>query len=207
MNNVFTRQGIVFAVSAPSGTGKTTLCSNLRTTPDFVFSVSCTTRAARPGEIHGEDYFFLKEADFEAKIREGYFLEYARVHNSNYYGTPKEQVLKLIGEGKDVLLDIDVSGVRQIRACGDERIRRALVDVFIMPPTMEELEKRLRKRGTETEDQIRTRLETAGREMPLWREYKYTILSESMEEDLAKFRAIMKAERYISSRLSINGSL
>jgi guanylate kinase len=206
LNNLFTRQGIIFAVSAPSGTGKSTLCSNLRTTPDFVFSVSCTTRAARLGEIDGEDYFFLQEADFEAKIRQGYFLEFAKVHTC-YYGTPKDQVLRLIGEGKDVLLDIDVHGVRQIRACGDERIQEALVDVFIMPPTMEELEKRLRKRGTETEEQIRIRLETAGREMPSWKEYKYTILSESMEEDLAKFRAIMKAERYASRRLSFEGKL
>lgn len=199
----FHRKGIIFVVSAPSGTGKSTLCVNLRQTPDFVYSVSCTTRSPRAGEEDGVDYFFLTKKEFERRIKKGEFLEYAEMCG-NYYGTPKEQVQKLIARGKDVLLDIEVQGARQIRSNPDEKIRNALVDVFIMPPTEEELEKRLRKRGTETEKQIRDRMKVAAKEMLLWREYKYTILSESVEEDLIKFRAIMRAERYLSQRLRIN---
>lgn len=202
MNN-FSRTGILFALSAPSGTGKTTLCHNLRTTPDFTYSVSCTTRKPRPGELEGEDYFFLEKEDFEQKITEGYFLEYACYHD-NYYGTPKGHVLELIEQGTDVLVDIEVEGVRQMRKVDDPRIQECLVDVFIMPPTIDELEHRLRKRGTETEESIKARLEAAHDEMLLWREYKYTILSGSMEEDLQKFRAIMRAERYLSRRLSLD---
>ena len=189
-------------VSAPSGTGKSTLCNNLNQTPDFTYSVSCTTRVARPGEEDGVDYRFLKEEDFERRLADGDFLEYARVHEKYYYGTLRSDVLEHLDAGTDVLLDIDVQGARQIRASADPVIRDALVDVFIMPPTLDELERRLRKRGTESEAEIQTRLASARKEMPSWREYKYTVLSGSMEEDLIKFRAIMRAERYISRRLS-----
>jgi len=201
--NSFTRTGILFVVSAPSGTGKSTLCHNLRQTKDFVFSVSCTTRKARKGETDEEDYFFITKEDFENRIARSEFLEYARVHG-NYYGTLKSQVLDLIKEGMDVVLDIDVAGARQIRGCADSLVQGALVDIFIMPPTMEELEKRLRKRGTETEEQIQVRLNNAAGEIEVWAEYQYTLLSETMEEDLIKFRAIMRAERYRSVRLRKN---
>jgi len=201
----FTRQGILFVVSAPSGTGKSTLCSNLRKTPDFIFSVSCTTRDSRPGEADGEDYFFISEAEFLGRIGAGDFLEYAKVHG-HYYGTLKQQVTDHLSAGRDVLLDIDIAGARQIRGIKDPVIQSSLVDVFIMPPTMEELERRLRKRGTETEAQIQTRLANARSEIEAWKEYRYTLLSESMEEDLSKFRAIMKAERYKSARLGLNRS-
>jgi guanylate kinase len=201
--NSFTRTGILFVVSAPSGTGKSTLCHNLRQTKDFVFSVSCTTRKARKGETDEEDYFFITKEDFENRIARSEFLEYARVHG-NYYGTLKSQVLDLIKEGMDVVLDIDVAGARQIRGCADPLVQGALVDIFIMPPTMEELEKRLRKRGTETEEQIQVRLNNAAGEIEVWAEYQYTLLSETMEEDLIKFRAIMRAERYRSVRLRKN---
>ncbi|CAF0689153.1 guanylate kinase [Candidatus Methylacidithermus pantelleriae] len=199
---IFRRSGILFVVSAPSGTGKTTLCDNLRKTPDFIFSISCTTRSPRPGELHGEDYYFLTVEEFLAKARRGEFLEYAQVHG-HYYGTPKEPVLQALDEGTDVLLDIDVQGADQIRSLEDPKIREALVDVFIMPPTLEELERRLRKRGTENDEEIRLRLHRAGQEMKRWRDFKYTILSGSVEEDLQKFRAIMKAERYLSRRLRL----
>jgi guanylate kinase len=197
---VFRRSGILFVVSAPSGTGKTTLCDHLRKTPDFIFSISYTTRRPRPGEVNGEDYYFLSETEFLEKAHKGEFLEWAQVHG-HYYGTPKEPVLQALAEGTDVLLDIDVQGAAQIRSLEDPRIREALADVFIMPPTLEELERRLRKRGTESEEEIGKRLERARQEMRLWREFKYTILSGSVEEDLQKFRAIMKAERYLSRRL------
>ena len=200
---VFRRQGILFVVSAPSGTGKSTLCQNLRATPDFIYSVSCTTRSPRPGEENGVDYHFMTREHFQKLIDSGEMLEYAKVHD-NFYGTPKSTVKEALEQGTDVLLDIDVQGAAAIRASADPTIRESLVDVFIMPPTLEELEKRLRKRGTETEEQMRLRLCTGAEESKLWRLYKYTILSGSMEEDLQKFRAIMRAERYLSRRLELN---
>jgi len=200
---VFRRQGILFVISAPSGTGKTTLCENLRATPDFIYSVSCTTREPRKGEVNGVDYHFLKRDMFQRLIEQGEMLEYALVHG-NYYGTLKTTVKEALDQGTDVLLDIDVQGALTIRQTDDAMVRDSLVDVFIMPPTIEELEKRLRKRGTETEEQVQMRLATGREESKLWRLYKYTILSGSMEEDLTKFRAIMRAERYLSRRLELN---
>jgi guanylate kinase len=202
---VFRRQGILFVLSAPSGTGKTTLCESLRATPDFIYSVSCTTRAPRAGEVDGTDYHFLTQEEFLGKIERGEMLEYALVHG-NYYGTMKATVKEALLHGTDVLLDIDVQGASTIRKTDDELLGGSLVDVFIMPPTLEELEKRLRKRGTETEEQIQQRLRTGREEMKLWPLYKYTILSGSMEEDLIKFRAIMRAERYLSRRLELHNA-
>ena len=193
------RQGILFVVSAPSGAGKTTLCSALRQTRDFVYSVSCTTRAPRPGEAHGEDYYFLTEEQFRAEIAAGAFLEYAEVHG-NLYGTLRENVLVHLRQGVDVLIDIDTKGAASIRSHDDPMIQDALADVFIMPPNLEELRRRLLKRGTETEAQVARRLDNAAGEMARWRDYRYTIISGSVEEDLAKFRAIIKAERYLSRR-------
>ncbi len=195
------RKGIIFVVSAPSGAGKSTLCNSLRHREDLLYSISCTTRPPRGNEEHGEDYFFLTTEDFEAKIARGEFLEYAQVHTSHYYGTLKQTVFDILDQGKDVLLDIDVQGAEKIRNSVDPRIREAFVDIFMMPPTMAELERRLRKRKTETDEQIALRLETARLEIPRCRDYQYIILSESVEEDLDKFRAIMKAERYKSHRI------
>jgi len=200
---VFRRQGILFVISAPSGTGKTTLCENLRATPDFIYSVSCTTRPPRSGEVDGTDYHFLLKENFLSRAHNGEMLEYALVHG-NYYGTLKSTVKEALAQGTDVLLDIDVQGAMSIRKTDDAMVRDSLVDVFIMPPTLEELEKRLRKRGTETEEQVQQRLLTGREESKLWPLYKYTILSGSMEEDLIKFRAIMRAERYLSRRLELN---
>ncbi|HSI86013.1 MAG: guanylate kinase [Candidatus Methylacidiphilales bacterium] len=199
----FRRQGILFVVSAPSGTGKTTLVDNLRATPDFIQSVSCTTRKPRPGEQHGRDYFFHTVQEFESMLAAGEFIEHASVYG-NYYGTLKRTVRGALAEGTDVLLAIDVQGAAQIRGTTDALILSSLVDVFILPPNYEEWERRLRKRATETEEQIALRLKVGLEEMKGWQSYKYTILSGSMEEDLIKFRAIMRAERYLSSRLKLN---
>ncbi len=203
MNKQFSRYGILFVISAPSGAGKSTICDALRQTPDFVYSVSCTTRTPRAGEIEGEDYQFLTEANFQARVKAGDFLEHAQVHE-HYYGTLRQPLLANLKKGIDVLIDIDTQGAAAIRDCGDEFIRRALSDVFIMPPNLEELRRRLTKRGTETPEQIELRLSNAAREMKLWRDYRYTIISQSMEEDLLKFRHIIGAERYLSSRLIQN---
>ncbi len=203
MNKEFSRYGILFVVSAPSGAGKTTLCDALRQTSDFVYSVSCTTRPPRAGEIDAEDYHFISEEEFLQRVAAGEFLEHARVHGK-YYGTLREPIVSNLRKGVDVLIDIDTQGAAAIRQFDDAFIRQALADVFIMPPNLEELRRRLTRRGTETAAQIKVRLRTAAREMELWRDYRYTIISRSMEEDLQKFRQIMGAERILSSRLLIS---
>lgn len=196
----FHRIGILFVISAPSGAGKTTLCASLRQKPDFVYSVSCTTRTPRPGETEGEDYFFLEEEEFDRRVGAGEFLEHAQVHGKKY-GTLKSTVIGHLQEGIDVLIDIDTQGAAQIRKCTDTFIQESLADVFIMPPSLEELRRRLMKRGTETEEQVELRLRNAAQEMQSWQKYRYTIISGSMEEDIEKFRAVMRAERYLSKRL------
>ncbi len=200
LNKTFRRTGVLFVLSAPSGAGKTTLCTALRHKPDFVYAVSCTTRPPRPGEIEGEDYFFLTDEEFDRRVAAGEFLEHAVVHGRKY-GTLKKLVVDNLVKGIDVLIDIDTKGAETIRKCGDPFILDALADVFIMPPNLEELRRRLIKRGTETEEQIATRLANAAAEMERWQEYKYTIISGSTEEDIEKFRGVMRAERYLSRRL------
>ena len=187
-------------VSAPSGAGKTTLVEAIRRTPNLFYSVSCTTRAPRAGEIEGQDYQFLSDSVFRERIKKGDFLEHARVHG-DHYGTLCEPVVTNLKSGRDVLIDIDTQGAAVIRNCGDPIIRDALADVFIMPPDLEELRRRLLKRGTETTEQIDSRLATAAREMEHWRDYRYTIISGSVEEDLQRFQQIMEAESYLSRRL------
>ena len=193
----------MFVVSAPSGAGKTTLCDALRQTPDFVYSVSCTTRPPRAGEIEGEDYQFISEPEFLRRVEARDFLEYAQVHE-HYYGTLRKPICAHLQNGVDVLIDVDTQGAASIRNFEDEFVRRSLCDVFIMPPDLDELRRRLTKRGTESPEQIELRLVNAAREMELWREYRYTIISKSMEEDLQKFRHIMGAERYLSRRLVLS---
>ena len=192
----------MFVLSAPSGAGKTTLCDALRQTPDFVYSVSCTTRPPRAGEIEGDDYHFISEPEFRARIEAGEFLEHAKVHE-HYYGTLRSPIVAELRNGVDVLIDVDIQGAAAIRNFDDQTIHQALCDVFIMPPDLDELRRRLTKRGTETPAQIESRIVTAAREMELWRDYRYTIISKSMEEDLLKFRNIMGAERYLSRRLAL----
>jgi guanylate kinase len=200
LSNRFSRYGILFVISAPSGAGKTTLVDALRQTSEFVYSVSCTTRPARAGEVEGEDYHFLSDAEFSARTKAGEFLEHATVHGHEY-GTLLTPIVEDLMNGRDVLIDIDIQGAANIRKHKDEFVRQALADVFIMPPDLDELRRRLTKRGTETAEQIESRLKTAAREMQAWREYRYTIISRTTDEDLQKFRHIINAERYLSRRL------
>jgi guanylate kinase len=195
----FTRCGILFVISAPSGAGKTTLVEALRQTPNLFYSISCTTRKPRSGEVDGQDYQFLSDTDFRAHVKAGDFLEHAQVHG-DYYGTLREPVLTNLKNGVDVLVDIDTQGAAVIRNCDDPSIREALSDIFIMPPDREELRRRLLKRGTETAQQIESRLVTATREMESWRSYHYTVISGSVEENLRKVRHIMSAESNLSRR-------
>ena len=148
-------------------------------------------------------YHFLSHADFLAKLEAGDFLEHAQVHG-DYYGTLREPVLSNLKNGVDVLVDIDTQGAATIRNSDDPIVRQALADIFIMPPDVEELRRRLMKRGTETAQQIESRLATAMREMELWRDYRYTIVSGSVEDDLENVRNIMSAETFLSRRLTPN---
>ena len=200
MSREFHRRGILFVVSAPSGAGKSTLLNALRPGADFVYSVSCTTRPPRAGEIDGEDYHFLSADDFARKLAAGEFLESAEVHG-NHYGTRRAAVIDQLAAGVDVLIDIDVQGAGQIRSDANAEIRASIADIFIMPPSLDELRHRLVKRGTETPEQIEMRMTNAATEMEAWRDYRYTLISGSVEEDLQKFRAIMRAERYLSRRM------
>jgi guanylate kinase len=199
----FRRHGILFVISAPSGAGKTTVVQALRRTGNFYYSISCTTRVPRGGEIDGTHYHFLSHAEFLAKLEAGDFLEHAQVHG-DYYGTLREPVVTNLQNGVDVLIDIDTQGAATIRNSDDPIVRQALADVFIMPPDVEELRRRLIKRGTETAQQIESRLATAMQEMELWRDYRYTIGSGSVEEDLENVRNIMSAETFLSRRLTLN---
>ncbi|HEY3660635.1 MAG TPA: guanylate kinase [Candidatus Udaeobacter sp.] len=203
MSNRFSRHGILFVISAPSGAGKTTVVQALRKTGKFFYSVSCTTRAPRDGEIDATHYHFLSHADFLTKLGTGDFLEHAQLHG-DYYGTLREPVLSNLKNGVDVLIDIDTQGAATIRNFDDPIVRQALADIFIMPPDVEELRRRLMKRGTETAQQIESRLATAMREMELWRDYRYTIVSGSVEEDLENVGNIMSAEMFLSRRLTPN---
>jgi guanylate kinase len=203
LSNQFSRHGILFVISAPSGAGKTTVVQALRKNLNLFYSVSCTTRAPRTGESNGEHYQFISAADFSARIEAGDFLEHAKVHEY-LYGTLREPVLTNLKNGVDVLIDIDTQGAATIRNSDNLIVRQALADIFIMPPNIEELQRRLAKRGTETAQQIEARLATARREMELWRDYRYTIVSGSIEEDLDRVRNIMSAETFLTRRLTLN---
>ncbi len=198
-NQLPRRSGILFLLSAPSGAGKTTLCDALRQNPDFYYTVSCTTREPRPGEIDGEDYHFISTSEFDRRVAAGDFLEHATVHEHRY-GTLRAPVVEHLLAGEDLLMDIDTAGAEQIRACDDPIIQEALVDIFLYPPSLEELRRRLEKRGTESAAEIETRLQNAAIEMQSWNRYRYLIRSESIETNLRQFRCIMQAERNRTAR-------
>ena len=194
------RDGILFLVSAPSGTGKTTLCERIRREFNPAYSVSCTTRKPREGEVNGVHYHFISVTDFAEKVSRGEFLEHAEVHG-HFYGTLRSEVVENLDAGLDVLMEIDTEGAAQIRHHSDGRVRRALVDTFIMPPSLPELRRRLRERDSESPEQIETRMLNAVTEMRSWREYQYTIVSASKEEDFDRFRSVYLSQRALTRRL------
>lgn len=188
-------------VSGPSGSGKTTLCRRFSESDgEAVYAVSATTRAPREGERDGVDYHFMERAEFEAGIARGDFLEHAEVHG-RLYGTLKREVLGHLEAGRDVLMDIDVQGAALVRGSADPAIQEALVDIFILLPSNAELVKRVRARGTETEEQLALRLFNAREESRHWPEYRYTLVSADRETDFATFRSILAGERCRSRRL------
>jgi guanylate kinase len=194
------RKGILLVVSGPSGSGKTTLCRRLSDEGEAGYSVSCTTRNARPGEEDGRDYYFLNRESFLTKRDAGEFLESAEVHG-NLYGTLKSEVTGRLSQGADVVMDLDVQGAAQVRKCTDEAIRLSAIDLFVMPASDEELYARLSGRGTDSAEVIALRMTNALEEMRHWREYTYRLLSGSREEDYARFRSLITAERMRVSRL------
>jgi len=176
------RTGMLLLVSGPSGSGKTTLCRRSADEGLSNYAVSCTTRAPRDGEVNGTDYYFLSIDEFKQKISENAFIEHAEVHG-NYYGTLKSEVIANIEQGKDVVMDIDVQGADLIRACEDPLIQTALVELFVMPPSEEELRKRLTGRGTDSDEIIERRMKNSLEEMEQWDKYTYCIISADKETD------------------------
>ncbi len=184
------RRGTLFIVSAPSGTGKTTLVERLvPLVPGLGLSRSYTSREARPGEADGVDYNFISRERFEAMIAQGAFLEWANVYG-HYYGTGAAETDAALDRGEDVVLVIDVQGARQIRSHA-----RAIVDIFVLPPSAAVLERRLRGRSKDSEEQIRRRLDVARSEVGEYARYTYVIVNDDVEAAVDRLRAIVLAER------------
>ncbi|MDH3281256.1 MAG: guanylate kinase [Gammaproteobacteria bacterium] len=180
------REGNLFILSAPSGTGKTTLAKALiDAVPDTMLSISYTTRAARPGEREGVDYYFIEESKFLDMVSTGKFLEYAKVFG-NWYGTAFDTVEKFLSGGKNVVLDIDWQGARKIR----ERI--PATSIFLLPPSRDELEQRLRKRGQDSDLVIARRMREAAEEMRHYCEYDYVVVNDDIDAALSDLRAIIE---------------
>lgn len=192
------RRGTLFVVSAPSGAGKTTLCREVRErVADLAYSVSYTTRAPRPGEQDGVDFWFVSEERFRALLSRHEFAEWATVHG-NLYGTHANALEAALAEGRDVLLDIDTQGAAQLRGRYPEAVL-----VFIVAPSMGELEQRLRERRSDAEVEIERRLARAREEIALWRKYDYLIVNRDVKEALEQLTAIVQAERCRVSRLAL----
>jgi guanylate kinase len=194
------RTGMLLVVSGPSGSGKTTLCRRLADSGEVRYSISCTTRPPRPGEQDGRDYHFVGRPEFETRLQTGDFLEHALVHG-NFYGSLRSEVVAHLEAGVDVVMDIDVQGAAQVRRSPDPVIRRAVVDLFIMPSGEEELRTRLTGRGTDAEDVISLRMANALEEMQHWREYTYLMLSSTREEDYSQLLALVNTERMRALRI------
>jgi len=194
---------LLVVVSAPSGGGKTTLCQQLlATNPNIIRAVTCTTRPPRQGEREGVDYYFLDAATFLKRVQAGNFLEHATVYG-NSYGTLKSEVVGKLRQVKDVVLNIDVQGAAAIRAKAEEdaELRAALITVFLTPPSLAILEKRLRKRGADSETGIQKRLSVARQEIAQWKNFDYLLISTSISEDLRRMLAIVEAEKLRSARV------
>lgn len=183
-------RGCLFIVSAPSGAGKSTLCQAVRNRlRDLAYSISYTTRAPRPGEIHGQDYFFVDVAEFERGIQSGRWAEWALVHG-NYYGTSAQWIENALAGGRTILLDIDVQGTRQMVA----RFPRA-VTIFVMPPSLEELERRLRQRGTDDDAAIAIRMQNGRQEMAQKDLYQHIVINDNLDNAIGDLIALLERSR------------
>jgi len=191
------RRGLLMVLSSPSGAGKTTLARALREAdPDIGMSVSVTTRPPRPGEVDGEDYYFVDEARFAHMRDNNELLEWARVFD-NFYGTPRADVEASVAAGHDVLFDIDWQGAQQL----SQKMKHDVVRVFILPPSVGALSERLSKRAQDSDDVVRRRMEKASAEISHWPEYDYVIVNADLDSSLQGLVAILRAERLKRERL------
>jgi guanylate kinase len=189
--NAVARRGLMLVLSSPSGAGKTTLSRRLlEVDPSVALSVSVTTRKQRPGEIDGRDYHFIDAARFDAMVEKGELLEWAEVFG-NRYGTPRALVHDTLVRGRDVLFDIDWQGTQQLR----EKADRDLVSIFVLPPSIPDLERRLRTRAQDSDDVIQARMAKAADEMSHWAEYEYVVINNEIDQAFAEVRSILAAER------------
>lgn len=192
------RRGLLLVLSSPSGAGKTSLSrALLDADPDISLSVSATTRKPRPGEVDGRDYWFVDEAKFKAMIAADQFLEWATVFG-NYYGTPRAPIEEAVADGRDVLFDIDWQGTQQLA----ERMAGDLVRVFVLPPSAEALEARLRQRAQDPHKVVAQRMAGAAAEISHWAEYDYVIVNADLVESSAALKAILAAERLRRDRMT-----
>jgi guanylate kinase len=190
-NEMIPRRGLMLILSSPSGAGKTTLSRRLlESDKNISLSVSATTRSMRPGEIHGKDYYFLTPEEFEKWQVQGRFLEHARVFG-NWYGTPEALVTGALSAGQDVLFDIDWQGTKQLKA----KMPNDVVSIFILPPSHDELERRLRNRAQDSAEVVAARMAKAVDEMSHWDEYEYIIVNHDVGKALAEIQSILDAER------------
>lgn len=190
-------QGLLIVMSAPSGAGKQALLARLRETePGILSTVSATTRPPRAGEMHGRDYYFLSREDFARRLDAGDFVEWAEVHG-NCYGTLGEELDRCLATGQDVLLELDVQGMRHLRA-----LRPDVLTVFLLPPSFEELERRLRKRNANAEDDMALRLRNAREEMAAQHEFDYRIVNDNLDRAASEMADIIRRERLRRGRTS-----
>ncbi|HOF68768.1 MAG TPA: guanylate kinase [Ruminococcus sp.] len=181
-------KGLLIVVSAPSGCGKGTILSEVLKDDSFYYSVSATTRSPRLGEVNGVTYHFITKQDFEERIKNNAMLEYAE-YCGNYYGTPKKEIDEMREQGKNVILEIEVQGAMKVREiCPDA------VFIFVLPPSVAELERRLKKRATETDDVIAQRVSQARSEIELARKYDYVVVNAALEDAINDFKTVIKAE-------------
>lgn len=196
MSTKMKRRGLMLVLSSPSGAGKTTLSRRLlESDSGITLSVSATTRAKRPAEVQGRDYYFVSQAEFDAMAKRGEFLEHATVFG-NSYGTPRAPVDKALAEGRDVLFDIDWQGTQQVR----EKAREDLVSVFILPPSREALLERLKTRAQDSAEVVAARMAKANGEMSHWAEYDYVVVNDDVVRALAQIETILAAERLRRAR-------
>jgi guanylate kinase len=198
-----TTNPLLVLISAPSGGGKTTIIERLLSArPQMARAVTCTTRPPRHGEQDGVDYHFLDAESFLKRVQAGNFLEHATVYG-NSYGILKSEVLSKLRQGKDVVLSVDVQGAATIRekASEDPELKRALISVFLTPPSLALLEERLRKRGTDSPAAIQKRLGVARQEIAQWKNFDYLLISTTIQEDIRRMLAIVEAEQMRSGRV------